>query len=242
MREPGAGDVAIAWRGAQFALLPERALWWPAERALLIADPHFGKSATFRAHGIPLPSGVTNDDIARLDAAVRRTGAQRLIVLGDFHHARAGRSERVREGLEAFRAAHAMLELTLVRGNHDRHAGDPDASMRITCVAEPLVMTGFALRHQPVEVAAVLEAPGERGALPVIAGHRHPVAVLADRTGLRHRAPCFHLAPSQLVLPAFGSFTGGHPITAHPGDRVFVVGEGEVVEVTTGNSPAGPAH
>lgn len=225
-------EVTLRWRGATLVLLPERALWWPAEGALLIADPHFGKSATFRAHGIPLPSGVTGDDLARLDDVVRRTGAERLLVLGDFYHARSGRSTRVLEALAAFRGAHPALEVTLVRGNHDRHAGDPEATLDITCVAEPFVLAGFSLRHHPVDVAAVPRAPSAADALPVIAGHLHPVAVLADGTGLRHRAPCFHLAPSQLVLPAFGSFTGGHPIQPHPDDRVFVIGDGSVVEAT----------
>jgi DNA ligase-associated metallophosphoesterase len=229
---PDPDGVEVTWQGATLVLLPERALWWPAERALLVADPHFGKSATFRAHGIPLPSGVTADDLSRLDAAVRRTAAARLIVLGDFHHARAGRSARVQEELGAFRAAHASLDITLVRGNHDRHAGDPEASLRIACVPEPLVMAGFSLRHHPIEVAAAGGGEGGAAALPVIAGHVHPVAVLADATGLRHRAPCFHLTPRQLVLPAFGSFTGGHPIVPRPGDRVFVIGDGAVLEAT----------
>lgn len=233
MTHPRGDDtVEVTWQGATLVLLPERALWWPAEQALLIADPHFGKSATFRAHGIPLPSGVTGDDLARLDGAVRRTAARRLIVLGDFYHARVGRSARVQEGLAAFRALHASLEVTLVRGNHDRHAGDPGESLRITCVGEPLVRAGLSLRHHPMEVAAGAAGSGAGDALPIIAGHLHPVAVLADGTGLRHRAPCFHLAPRQLVLPAFGSFTGGHPIAARPGDRVFVIGEGSVIEAT----------
>ncbi|MFL5519615.1 MAG: DEAD/DEAH box helicase, partial [Gemmatimonadales bacterium] len=84
-------DATLELAGEHVALLAERALWWPARRTLVVADVHLGKAATFRAAGIPIPSGSTGDDLARLDRALARTGATALVILGDLFHARVGR-------------------------------------------------------------------------------------------------------------------------------------------------------
>ena len=87
------GDLKIDLRGESLVLLPERAMYWPAMEALFIADPHWGKAATFRAYGIPVPSGTTDEGIARLDRLAQRTCARQIIFLGDLLHAKAGRSK-----------------------------------------------------------------------------------------------------------------------------------------------------
>ena len=65
-------------------------LWWPAARMVMVADVHFGKAATFRRAGQPVPHGTTADNLARLDALLAATGADHLVFLGDFLHARSG--------------------------------------------------------------------------------------------------------------------------------------------------------
>ena len=82
-----AADIA----GERVSLLPERAAYWERTRTLLVADPHFGKAAAFRAAGVPVPRGTTTGSLTRLDAALARTGAARIVFLGDFLHAREGR-------------------------------------------------------------------------------------------------------------------------------------------------------
>jgi uncharacterized protein len=215
-------DVHLELAGELVRLLPERALFWPTACALVVADVHWGKAATFRAAGIPIPGGATRQDLDRLDQAVVRTGARRLIVLGDLFHAKAGRiATRTLATLRRWREARDTLEIQLVRGNHDRHAGDPPADLRINCVDAPAFLPPFILRHQP--------APAEQGY--TLAGHVHPGIVLAGPGLFRERLPCFVVGENATVLPAFGSFTGLGMITPEPGERVFVVAEGEVVPV-----------
>ena len=122
--------------------------------------------------------------------------------------------------------AHAQLELTLVRGNHDDRAGDPPASLRFTVVDEPLRLGPFALCHHP--------RPGRRR---LRAGRPlAPCISVAGRAFERLRLPCFWLGddsgqlPQQAVgiLPAFGSFTGMHRIEPRAGDRIFPIA-GDVV-------------
>ena len=76
--------------GEQMMLLPEKAVFWPAERMLIIADIHFGKAAAFRAQGVPVPRGTTSENLAGLDFLVAAHGARRIMFLGDFLHALAG--------------------------------------------------------------------------------------------------------------------------------------------------------
>jgi DNA ligase-associated metallophosphoesterase len=216
-------DVEIEIRGERLTLLPERAVHWARERTLFAADTHWGKAAAFRAASLPIPEAMTDDDLARLARMVERTGARRLIVLGDLLHARAGRSPETLGAIAAWRAAHPGLEILLVRGNHDRGAGDPPGGWDVRCVDEPFALPPFVLRHKPGEPA------DEDGGGYGLAGHLHPAARLTGRGGQGLRLPCFWFQPHGAVLPAFGSFTGMASIAPRPGDRVFVIAGGAVL-------------
>jgi len=215
-------DAEVRLGGEDVVLLAERALFWPRTGTLVTADLHWGKAATFRAAGIPIPVGATSDDLSRLDAALFRTCARRLIVLGDLFHARAGRiaTETLAE-LRRWRALRDELEIMLVRGNHDRHAGDPPDDLRINCINAPAFVPPFVLRHEP--------APSSEGY--TLAGHLHPGIVLSGPALQRERLPCFWLTPRAAVLPAFGSFTGSASVVPGPDDRIFVVADQEVIGV-----------
>lgn len=199
-----------------------RALYWPRERTLFVADPHFGKAESFQAAGMPIPGGATRADLARLSTCIDATDAARLVILGDFFHTKESQSPAVLSALTTWRARHTELDVTLVRGNHDRHAGAPPDHLHVTLVDEPDTLGPFACCHQP---PAYLDAPP---AGYVLAGHEHPVAVLRDVDGTHHRFPCFHVGAAAAVLPAFGTFTGGHAIRAVKSDRVFVI-SGETI-------------
>ncbi len=208
--------------GEDVRLLPERALFWPRACTLVVADVHWGKAATFRAAGIPIPGGTTAEDLARLDSALYRTGARRLVVLGDLFHARAGRiATRTLAALREWRERCSRLEIQLVRGNHDRHAGDPPEDLRVNCVNAPAFLPPFVLHHEPS-----LSPDGY-----TLAGHLHPGLVVSGPALQRERLPCFVIRPGVAILPAFGSFTGMAPISPDPTDRAFVVADGEVLPV-----------
>lgn len=204
--------------GTVLRLLPQRALHLPEFDTLLVADAHIGKAQSFRRLGVPVPEATTTGTLERLAAAVAACGARRLVFLGDLLHSARGRAAAPMQAFERWREAHAGLELALVRGNHDGHAGDPPASWRVHCVDGPLPLGPLALAHEPAPV------PGAY----VLAGHVHPAAVLGGRAHDRLRLPCFHLGPAVGVLPAFGDFTGMHVLPRESGDRVFVVAGDEV--------------
>lgn len=209
---------AVKLAGCEVWLLADRALWWPAQRCLLVADVHFGKAAAFRRLGQPVPQGTTTDNLQRLDALLERLDCRELIFLGDFLHARHGRAPGTLQLLAEWRARHADLALTLVRGNHDRHAGDPPAGLHMQVVGEPLLRGPFALQHEPQPT------PGYH----VLAGHLHPAYRLRGRGRQSLRLPCFVLGEEVSLLPAFGSFTGAMEIRRQPGQRIFVIGDGGI--------------
>jgi len=207
--------------GERLVLLPERAAYWERARTLLIADPHFGKAAAFRAAGVPVPRGTTTGSLDRLDAALARTNAARVVFLGDFLHAREGREAETTRVVGEWRSGHAAVDMLLVRGNHDARAGDPGPEIDIACVDGPVVEPPFVLTHKP----AVSEAGY------VLCGHVHPGARLTGPGLERARLPCFWFGRSTAVMPAFGEFTGLGDISVEPGDRVWVVAERMVMRL-----------
>lgn len=133
-------DVEIERAGERLRLMPERAVYWAQRETLLVADLHWGKAAALRAAAIPVPHGTTDWDLERLSAALNRSGARRLVLLGDVLHARTGRAARTLESVAAWRRTRAGLEILMVRGNHDRAAGDPPEELGIRCVEGPEVV------------------------------------------------------------------------------------------------------
>ena len=212
-----AGAVEIEVAGERLVLLPQKAVLWPRERMLVIADIHFGKAAAFRSWGIPVPKGTTSENLDALDELITLTGARHVLFLGDFLHARAAHAAGTQAAMLAWRQRRRELVLTLVRGNHDKHAGDPAAQLGIDLVDEPYTVGPFSFCHHPD-----VDAPGY-----VLAGHVHPVYVLATRFDAL-RLPCFIAGPRRMILPSFGAFTGGHALRPEPDERVWV-SSGEAV-------------
>ena len=204
--------------GRPLTLLPEKAAFIATSATLLVADAHIGKAVSFRALGVPVPRGTTSETLAGLTALVARTGARRIVFLGDFLHSARAHAPATLAALAAWRGVHRALELVLVRGNHDDRAGDPPVSLGMHVVDEPLLQDGFALCHYPRP---------RRGEY-VLAGHLHPCVGLGSRGWDHLRLPCFWLGDVVGVLPAFGAFTGMHSIRASAGERVFAVADGMV--------------
>lgn len=216
-------DQSITIAGETLHLMAERALFWEREGALIVADLHWGKAATFRAAGVPLPPGTTTDDLARLDRALARTGARRLLLLGDLFHAREGRrAAQTLAAAAAWRADHSSLDVLLVRGNHDRAAGDPPTELGMTVVDAPHHIGPFALHHEAPRAAAAY----------TLAGHLHPGFVVSGPGRQHERLACFVVGRRGALLPAFGSFTGTLAVEARPDDRVFVIAGDAVIPVS----------
>lgn len=185
---------------AQEMLLgPGRALYWPAERALLVADLHLEKASWFAKAGQMLPPYDSRDTLERLADAVRQTGARRVITLGDNFHDDAGALRLDAHCTGMLEALTRALDWVWITGNHDEALPKGFGG---TIVPE-LELGGITLRHEA--------RAGETR--PEMSGHYHPKLRVNVRN--RHIArPCAVIGrgaagAERMILPAFGTLTGG---------------------------------
>lgn len=201
--------------GLRLLLLAGRAAYASELDSLFIADTHFGKEATFRQHGIPVPQGATDGTLQAIAQLLDTTGARRIILLGDMFHARCSLSVDVRRSLQAFFDMHPEVQWTLIRGNHDTHLRQLPAAWPLE-IQSPAVRLGpLCLTHKP--------GPELEGAQLRLCGHVHPAVRLSEAGGSSTKLPCFWLSQSCLVLPALGEFTGTHVIRLKANEHAWVI-------------------
>lgn len=197
-------SFAFDFCGEEFRLTQGRALYWPRERALLVADLHLEKASFYAKHGQLLPPYDSRETLDRLALAIRETGARRVFTLGDNFHDSAGTDRLDPHAAGMLAALTRATDWVWVTGNHDE--GIEGASMEAKAggaLAVELEIAGIALRHQT--------KPGETR--PELSGHYHPRLQVTVRD--RHiRRPCAVISRNgagcgRMILPAFGALTGG---------------------------------
>lgn len=174
-----------------FEPLPSGALFWPDRNALLVADLHLEKMASFAGRGKLLPPYDTGLTLRRLERDLRATGAEQLIALGDSFHRDEGTASLQLEDKATLERLVATVDWIWLSGNHDP---SPHA-LGGTC-ATFLSIDGVRLSHEPETDGGLL-----------IAGHLHPSARIAIN-GRSQRSACFVADQRLLILPAYGSSTG----------------------------------
>lgn len=199
---------AFTLRGAGLIALPSGALWWPAAGVLALSDLHLGKAdRVARRGGTLLPPYENADTLARLDADIAATGAATVVCVGDsFDDGAAELSEADALWLTRLMAGRTWI---WIAGNHD----PVPVATGGTCLGEwghgPLVF-----RH--------IAAPGTKGE---VSGHYHPKARLAGQS-----RRCFLLDDARVILPAYGTYTGGLACD-HPALRALM-GAGALAVLT----------
>ncbi|TVR94534.1 MAG: ligase-associated DNA damage response endonuclease PdeM [Wenzhouxiangellaceae bacterium] len=201
-------------------LMAERAVWWPEQQALLLADVHLGKDQVFRRQGLAVPAGVLQTDLGNISALLAKTQARRLIILGDWVHAPPAAGDDWSEQVAVWRSQHLELTIDLIVGNHDRQLDHWLPRWGMSARTEPWMFGGLALCHA---WHPRLDTPG-------LSGHLHPGAVLGNGRD-RLRLPAFLLSDRHLVLPAFGRFTGLDDQPDFPAQRRFVIAGRKVMEI-----------
>ncbi|CRM85777.1 metallophosphoesterase, DNA ligase-associated [Pseudomonas sp. 22 E 5] len=208
----------VRLEGEELWLLADKAVYWPARQCLMIADAHFGKASAYRSLGQPVPQGTTTENLQRLDRLLSALPCAQVIFLGDFLHGPGSHASGTLGALRNWRALNPDLPMTLIRGNHDKRAGDPPEDLRIEVVTEPLLIGPFALQHEP----------DAHPSHHVLAGHVHPVYRLRGKGRQSLRLPCFVVGARVSLLPAFGAFTGGHRVEQDNDRRIYVIGDHDV--------------
>ena len=209
-------EAEIDLQGERLLLLPERAVYWPARQLLAIADPHFGKDDIFRRAGIALPRGPAIADLQRLTKLIEQYAIQRLLILGDFVHGATHSGDSFLHAFGLWRQAHPQIRVEVVAGNHDRREARCKWTGLIEWRTEPCIEPPFVFVLEPDELEQ-----GYAGS-----GLIHPVVRLQS-----FRVPVFWIRPLDLVLPSYGSFTGGARIDPEPDDKLYAAAPERVIQL-----------
>lgn len=201
--------VPFSFAGETFAVSADGALYWPAREALLVADLHLEKASWFALAGQFLPPYDSHATLTALAAEVERTGATRLYCLGDSFHDRFGCDRLPASARALLTSLTSRLDWTWIVGNHDPGFADHCGGH----IAEEVELGGIIFRHEAL-----------RDELrPEISGHFHPKLRVHLR-GRQVSRRCFVTSATKIIMPAFGSLTGGldahHPeILGHVGAK-----------------------
>lgn len=186
--------------GERLQALGSGALWWPGQKLLCVSDLHLGKSDRLaRRGGSALPPYETHDTLTRLTDDLDRTGAHSVICLGDSFDdltAAIALPDQARQWIAKLQAGRRWI---WIEGNHDPGPVDLGGEHRGELTVGPLTF-----RH-----IATAQCQGE------VSGHYHPKAGLSLR-GRAVSRPAFLFDPDRLIMPAFGTYTGGLRSTSEP--------------------------
>lgn len=204
--------------GEQHVVLLHKAVL--LDKKLVLADPHFGKTAHFRKAGLPIPPHAREKDYQRLTELIVKHTPPEVIILGDLFH-----SEYNEEWIEFERLMNCFnrVSFTLVKGNHDiipEHYYKK-AGLNYT---DSILLENLLLTHEPVE-----QLPD--GVLN-IHGHIHPGIRMEGKGKQSISVPCFHLGPTHFCLPAFGNLTGLSLCRPRKGDSVYAIVDEHVIDVS----------
>ncbi|OYQ37016.1 metallophosphoesterase [Flavobacterium cyanobacteriorum] len=208
-------DIQI--NNCDFILHCSGAMYWTQQRMLLISDVHLGKVSHFRRHGSAIPGQAIYRNFEKLDAVANYFSPEKICFLGDLFHSTLNREWHLFEEW----AARTAVPLMLVAGNHDIISPHKYEALGVRLQSE-WQLDGFLLTHHPEE----------RTGLYTIAGHIHPAVVLGGMGKQALKLPCFFRSPQQLILPAFGEFTGTYVLQPKKEDMVYVITKEDVVPVT----------
>ncbi len=203
-------------------LLPQKAIYWQQEKALIAADVHLGKVGHFRKSGIAVPRDMEQDDLACLSDLIYEYRPEKIIFLGDLFHSDMNADW---EWFALWRRQFPQLNIMLIRGNHDIIHDDHYLELDIS-LHHQLTIGPFLMLHHPLNGISLQQTDSY-----VFCGHIHPGVNLVGRGRQSITLPCFAFNKHQVILPSFGKFTGRVAIRSLVNDRIFAVLKDKVIAI-----------
>lgn len=185
--------MEIVFGPARLLLRPSGTLYWPAQETLVVADMHLEKgSFAAISRGVLLPPHDTHDTLSRLLAELNATRPARLLLLGDSLHDNAGLNRMASTDRNLLDRILQLQETIWLHGNHDAQI-----SASLSVAMEHYHLAGIDFMH---------EASDGEGF--EVSGHYHPVASIRHK-GISARQKVFAVNGGKLIMPSFGTYTGG---------------------------------
>ena len=187
--------VPFSFAGETFEATPSGALFWPAREALLVADLHLEKASWFARLGQFLPPYDSHATLTALAAEVERSGATRLYCLGDSFHDAFGCDRLPANARELLTELTSQARLDL-----DRRQPRPRIRRPLR---RPDRGRGRDRRDHPSPRSQSATTRARKSP-----GHFHPKLRLHLK-GRQVSRRCFVMSANKIIMPAFGSLTGG---------------------------------
>ena len=212
-----------------FWLSAEKCMYWEEEKALIVADLHFGKTGHFRKSGIAIPQNIYKEDLQRLISQLQYFKPKQLIIVGDLFHSDANKELEL---FKKWRNDLSSIEIRLIKGNHDILHNDWYQKAGIEIDNEELIINNFSFRHDLSESRPdSYRDPTQDSRLYTFSGHIHPGIFINGSGRQSLRFPCFYFTKTYAVLPAFSHFTGMHLIEPKKNETVFAIVEKKIMKI-----------
>lgn len=209
-------NLNIKIKDQDFVLHPFGAAYWPEQEVLLVADVHLGKVSHFRKHGSAVPLKATSQNFVKLDQLRKEFDPEHIVFLGDLFHS----SMNLEWNMFEEWIGTIDNRVHLIAGNHDIISPLKYEELDINIYSDVSV-AGFHLSHHP----EIREDHFN------ICGHVHPGFKMRGDGKQLLKLPCFYRSENQMILPAFGEFTGCYFVQPEKGDRIFAITGNEVIPV-----------
>ena len=182
----------IKFAGETFEILPSGAIFWPSEQILIASDLHLEKGSSFNHKGTFLPPYDSLDTISRLEEMIKITSPKKTLLLGDTIHDKNGLLRMSDEIKENFFSLFKKSTLILISGNHDEELAFPNLKLNPYYKLRNITFIHEMSSNESLEIS----------------GHFHPM-INTKFKGIRIRSSCFVVTKNKIIIPSFGTFTGG---------------------------------
>jgi len=215
-------EIEIA--GEKLLLSEDKLIFWSTQRTVFIADLHLGKTTHFRKSGIAVPVAVITAEIDRIKNIISKFRPKRIFFLGDLFHSDLNHEWNV---FNEFLEQNPEVEFILIKGNHDILGDEIYTLSQLKIENEPYQLSPFILSHHPLKRKEIDDQHLN------LCGHIHPGISIKGKGRSYLSLPCFYQEHNQIILPAFGRFTGLAKIKPKEGSKSFAVLNDSVKKIKT---------
>jgi DNA ligase-associated metallophosphoesterase len=200
--------------GEKLLLSEDKIIFWAKERTAFIADFHLGKTTHFRKAGIAVPTAIIEAEIERLNNIILKFRPKKIFFLGDLFHSDLNHEWTV---FNEYLKTHSEINFILIKGNHDILHDNHYSLSELQIEKEPYKLKRFILSHHPVNRTEITKDNLN------ICGHLHPGISLKGKGKSYISLPCFYQRGNQIILPAFGRFTGLAKQKLEKDSQIYIV-------------------
>lgn len=197
-----------------FILHCSGAVFWEEKNTIIISDVHLGKVTHFRKHGIAIPQSAISENFRKITEVLDYFNPEKIIFLGDLFHSTKNAEWNLFENW----VLDNNYETYLITGNHDIIDENHYKNIGVI-VVEILEIDHFFFTHHPTEKENSFN----------FSGHIHPGIILRGLGLQSLKLRCFFSKSNQMILPAFGEFTGKYLVKPNLDHIIYAIAGNEVL-------------